>query len=297
MEKNNLNKNWIEWFIGFCDADANFQVFPKVRKSERGVYYNIGYGFHISLSNKDLDLLIDIQNKLKRGKIYEYPEKEEARLAITKLEELKWLIENIFEKAPLLTYHQKERYLRLKHGVLTKFNRVESLEEYNNFIKKSFNFSSFLINKDTTPADMLKSLYKDTNSETAFDNWILGFINGEGYFYARTVYPHRAPNLQARGYSLKGETTKRLEFSIEHTDRWALELIKYRLSISSNVVNRAKRLIGSGGHRKDTYILYISSKENISSLIKLCSNSLFNKLEGNKLKQFSDWMSLGFRSV
>ena len=53
------------------------------------MYYNIGYGFHISLSNKDLDLLIDIQNKLKRGKIYEYPEKEEARLAITKLEELK----------------------------------------------------------------------------------------------------------------------------------------------------------------------------------------------------------------
>ena len=82
MEKNNLNKNWIEWFIGFCDADANFQVFPKVRKSERGVYYNIGYGFHISLSDKDLDLLIDIQNKLKIGKIYEYPEKEEARLAI-----------------------------------------------------------------------------------------------------------------------------------------------------------------------------------------------------------------------
>lgn len=161
MEKNNLNQNWIEWFIGFCDADANFQVFPKVRKSERGVYYNIGYGFHISLSNKDLDLLIDIQNKLKIGKIYEYPEKEEARLAITKLADLKWLIENIFEKAPLLTTHQRERYLRLKHGVLNKFNRVESLEEYNNFIKKSFN--CFIINKGTYK-DMLQSLYKDTNS-------------------------------------------------------------------------------------------------------------------------------------
>ena len=297
MEKNNLNKNWIEWFIGFCDADANFQVFPKVRKSERGVYYNIGYGFHISLSDKDLDLLIDIQNKLKIGKIYEYPEKEEARLAITKLADLKWLIKNIFEKAPILTTHQRERYLRFKHGVINKFNRVESLEEYNNFIKKSFNFSCFIINKETTPAEMLKSLYKDTNSETAFDNWILGFINGEGYFYARTVSRSQASNLQDRGKTLKGGATKRLEFSIEHTDRWALELIKYRLSISSNVVNRAKRLIGSGGYRKDTYILYISSKENISSLIKLCSNSLLNKLEGNKLKQFSDWMLLGNRSI
>ena len=23
--------NWIEWLIGFCDADANFQIFPKQR--------------------------------------------------------------------------------------------------------------------------------------------------------------------------------------------------------------------------------------------------------------------------
>ena len=96
--------------------------------------------------------------------------------------------------------------------------------------------------------------------------------------------------------------SKRLEFSIEHTDRWVLELIKYRLSISSNVVHRTKRSLASpgaamGGSRKDTYILYISSKENISSLIKLCSNPFLNKLEGNKLKQFSNWMLLGSGSI
>lgn len=250
MEKNNLNKNWIEWFIGFCDADANFQVFPKVRKSERlppphhlrwwrgeAVYYNIGYGVHISLSNKDLDLLTDIQNKLKIGKIYEYPEKEEARLAITKLADLKWLIENIFEKAPLLTNHQRERYLRLKHGVLAKFNRVESLEEYNDFIKKSFNCTSYLIEKDTSPAApsapsvMLQSLYKNTNSETAFDNWILGFINGEGYFYARTVSQPLVPLLQDSGETMKRGATKRLEFSIEHTVLRVVSFRAYQIQI------------------------------------------------------------------
>lgn len=28
MEKALFNL-WVEWFVGFCDADANFQVFPK----------------------------------------------------------------------------------------------------------------------------------------------------------------------------------------------------------------------------------------------------------------------------
>ena len=28
MEKSLFNL-WLEWFVGFCDADANFQVFPK----------------------------------------------------------------------------------------------------------------------------------------------------------------------------------------------------------------------------------------------------------------------------
>lgn len=76
---NTINRNWIEWFIGFCDADANFQVFPKVRSylKKDGTpsnYYNIGYGFHISLSSKDLPLLKSIQNILNGiGHIYEYP--------------------------------------------------------------------------------------------------------------------------------------------------------------------------------------------------------------------------------
>ena len=30
MEKAFFNL-WLEWFVGFCDADANFQVFPKKR--------------------------------------------------------------------------------------------------------------------------------------------------------------------------------------------------------------------------------------------------------------------------
>lgn len=57
MKNNTLFYLWLEWFVGFCDADANFQVFPKKRiyhtkDNKVTEYYNIGYGFHIGLSIK-----------------------------------------------------------------------------------------------------------------------------------------------------------------------------------------------------------------------------------------------------
>ena len=60
------NKLWLEWFVGFCDGDSNFQIFPKKRSYLKkdgtlSEYINIGYGFHISLSIVDLPLLKKIQ--------------------------------------------------------------------------------------------------------------------------------------------------------------------------------------------------------------------------------------------
>jgi hypothetical protein len=59
------------------------------KNSELLEYYNIGYGFHLSLSIKDKNLLLDIHKNLDyRGNIYEYVERNEIRLAITKLVDL-----------------------------------------------------------------------------------------------------------------------------------------------------------------------------------------------------------------
>ena len=39
-EKNSslrLDKSWLSWFVGFCDAEGNFQVYPKKRTLKSGV--------------------------------------------------------------------------------------------------------------------------------------------------------------------------------------------------------------------------------------------------------------------
>ena len=254
---NTINRNWIEWFIGFCDADANFQVFPKVRSylKKDGTpsnYYNIGYGFHISLSSKDLPLLLSIQNILNGiGHIYEYPSRDEARLSVTKLADLKYLIENVFDVSPLITNHQASRYAILRYGILNNIKRVETLEEFKEFL-----------NSDIEQTPILESFYKEG---TAFDNWIVGFINGEGCFH-----------LHKDGHKV---------FYIEHTDENSLDLIKERLNLGPNVLDRGTR----NNTRKNTFSLSISSKKDLLSLKELIENPLLNGLDGYKLVQYNNW--------
>jgi hypothetical protein len=117
-------------------------------------------------------------------------------------------------------------WLLTSNGVLTKYNRVESFSDY----------QSFLGDRST----WLHSREIDLNHPATIeglDNWISGFINGEGSF-----------SILAKGIFV---------FCLEHTDKDILELIRNRMQFGPKVNFRAERQEG----RKDTYTLYISSKK------------------------------------
>jgi hypothetical protein len=94
---------------------------------------------------------------------------------------------------------------------------------------------------------------------------MLGFINGEGSF---TV-------------NKKGT----LIFSIEHTDKTSIELIKNRLDLSPTILDRGQRLF-RGSLRKVTYSLGVSSKKDLNSLKNLLNNTDLIGLKGHKLIQY-----------
>jgi hypothetical protein len=94
---------------------------------------------------------------------------------------------------------------------------------------------------------------------------MLGFINGEGSF---TV-------------NKKGT----LIFSIEHTDRASIELIKNRLELGPTIFDRGQRLY-KGSLRKNNYSLGISSKKDLNSLNNLLNNTGLIGLKGQKLIQY-----------
>lgn len=314
--KNNLCCNWIEWFVGFCEGDGNFQVdydFSRRKKvfeeadlesfdfilkewnvKNKSWLINgkipiprVTYSINISLGIMDLQLLKDIQNKLNgMGIIYEYPDRKEARLSIRKKKDLLWLIDNVFNIFPLLTSYQRNRYFRLKHGILNNINKFNTLRELFEFKTKDFSDSDFKIELVSLDSTQEKETQKNNNTlfflikeyllfkykyEGTIENWILGIINSEGCFYSRL--------------KKDGKENRLLVFQIEHTDLELIKLFKEKFKFTPTIFERAER----SSVQKKTYSLYISSKNNIFTLIKFCDNPALIGLQGNKKIQYENW--------
>lgn len=199
------NINWIGWFIGFLDAEGNFQVYPKKRLLKSGVLskVNVGLGIHITLHLRDLKIIQKIHKLLQIGTIYISEAKSEARLAINDKVGITLLC-NILSNYSLLTSYQLTRFLVLKKFLEDSIKEFLTLELYNEY-------------KAIVESTIIKNILLDINlmlNLEFIDSWIVGFINGEGCFYLRNG---------------------KCNFIIKHTDKLALELIKTRLEFGPKV--------------------------------------------------------------
>lgn len=258
----NKNFNLIQWFIGFADAEGSFTVYPKVRKLKSGKIskVNIGYSFHLSLHLRDKPIIVMLHKLLGDiGTIYQYKNKLDIRLAINSKRELLTLFK-IFDNYSLLTKHQLSNYLVLKHILTQNTQEFKTEEEYHEFVYTVKNNVNEIINA--------KYNWKTLLDYSIWKNWIIGFINGEGSFYLN-----------------KG----RCVLYIEHTDKLILEFIKYKLDFGPNVVKRGSRLRDIGKNIKQTYVLNISSKKDINTIVSFLDDKYNVKLQGEKLNQYNEW--------
>ena len=139
------------------------------------------------------------------------------------------------------------RYRLLRNLLINNVKEFKTIEEYNDYKTKCLlSFQDFEIELKNKRDKLLFSYNNDNK-----DNWIIGFINGEGCFYMNK---------------------NKCNFVIEHTDKQALEIIKHRLSFGPNVLERSPRSRDIGKEIKITYILIISSKKDIENLIVFLDN-------------------------
>jgi hypothetical protein len=222
-----MTQNWIQWFIGFLDAEGNFQVTLRIRKNLNGniISYGVLVALHIGLAARDLSLLQEIQLILGGiGKIYIYEDK--VQLAITKKADILALLNQIFPEHSLLTVHQYQRYYVL-HKVLTE--KIVSVNDPEDF-------------------KLLKGTIVEAPNpflpvHTHVNSWIVGFINGEGSFIVNT---------------------KRnvFTFYLEHTDEPALQLVATTLGLRIKVISRTQR-----PGRKPTWCITTNSRHDISKVV------------------------------
>ena len=126
--------------------------------------------------------------------------KPDSRLAVNDKAGLLSIIHNVFDVFPLVTKNQLIRYLLLKDGLVNNVKEFKTLEEYNHYKTKTERLLS--INPSSPRDNELKyRVERLLKAPYDIDNWIIGFINGEGCFYINK---------------------SKCNFFIEHTDREAL---------------------------------------------------------------------------
>lgn len=232
------------------DAEGNFQIWPKKKIRKDGtVFYNVGKAIHLAMHIQDAQLIKDIQLKLGGiGTYYENTVKKEARLAVTKKAEVKQVLD-LFTNNPLLTVHQSTRMCGLRMVLENNVVHMEDLAELEQYKQHA----------SYVAPDLTK-----VHGQYA-DNWLVGFVNGEGHF--GTTKQHTV-----------------LVFQLEHTDKPCVELLKQRMDLSRPVLQTKAR-----DGRKTTYRISVSSASDLRKVVSFFDTH--NTLAGHKAKQYQTWRS------
>ena len=83
----NIDNKFLQWFIGFIDAEGNFQTTKVKRINIQGniTHYTLQYSFHLSIHIRDTNLIKHIKKMLNnKGNIFYYEKRNEVHYSIAK---------------------------------------------------------------------------------------------------------------------------------------------------------------------------------------------------------------------
>ena len=183
-------ENFLQWFVGFSDAESNFTINPSLKKDKITVS-SFCFMFKIGLHKDDLGVLRYISSELGIGNVRLY--KDECMFSVTNKEGIKLLI-SIFDKYNLNTTKHLD-YLDFKKAFNIYFNRDKSLTAElvkNEILELKNKMNTNRVNFDR-PEDYKIII---TNS------WLLGFIEGDGSFFVRRDTLTPVFSLQLTGVQL-----------------------------------------------------------------------------------------------
>lgn len=168
-----LDKNFINWLVGFTDAEGNFHISLKGLQGNK--YNNLNLIFQIGLHEKDLAVLEFIKNKLNCGSISKTNGK--CNFFISDQKSILDVVLPIFDSVELKSskYFQylvfkKAADLLINKEHLTLRGRIEILKYYHEM--KIVNLNSI------ARENMIINKY-----------WLLGFTEGDGCFSSNKLKP------------------------------------------------------------------------------------------------------------
>jgi len=171
-----LEKDFLEWFVGFTDAEGNFNI--KLNNLNNNTFKNVQFTFQIGLHEDDREVLSYILNTLKCGHISKY--KGRVNFFVNDLNSLLHIIIPIFDYVNLNSskyYHfelfKKAVFLTKDKSHLLDKGKLEIIN-----CRKEMQMMS-----DKWVPNSMYSKINITN------NWLAGFIDGDGSFSYNKYIP------------------------------------------------------------------------------------------------------------
>ena len=169
-EKGSIDSKFLEWFVGFTDAEGSFFINRFLKLSISSFVFM----FKITLHKDDEKVLRIIKDRLRIGGVRIY--KDECIFTITKQKEIAILI-SIFDKFNLNTSKYLD-YLDFKRAFFIYFNRdlnlnLESIKDHILGLKNNMNTNRILFERPENSKIIITK------------SWLLGFIEGDGSFFLR----------------------------------------------------------------------------------------------------------------
>lgn len=294
--------NFIEWFRGFTDAEGCFLIVKQGK--------SFAFRFIIKIHKDDIDLLYFIKNSL--GGIGNVGTEENlAHFKVTSISEIKTIIE-IFTAHPLnSSKHLDFSGFSAAYGLYTasnQENRNEVLQEISS-IKESMN------SKRTDYKEPIAHILDGNRHKIHItDNWLVGFIEGDGCFsitkkdFILTFSISQKGNLElmkaiqsyllniavfpegiAQARSCLGASSSNT-LSEEYT---LLASSKYGTQTRSVIyITKSKnKYTNLSDATKYNYVLIVKSKEFVNNVLIPYLNSL--TFHSKKELDYSDWKSIG----
>ena len=179
---NGLNPHWIS---GLADAEASFMIFIR-KKSDLKLKWSVEAAFTITLHKKDLVILVSIKTYFGVGNIY-FNKKDNCYIyTVTSIKDLTNVIIPHFMKYPLITQKQIDFFLfksvvelvnAKEHRTLLGLQKIVD-------IKASLNKGLSKSLKEAFPNSSPAQRPPLQVTEIQDPNWLAGFVNGDGSFYA-----------------------------------------------------------------------------------------------------------------
>ncbi len=167
-----IDIDFIEWFVGLCEAESNFLI--RTRKNERGEVGGFEYVFRIALHVDDRKVLEYIKYNLGCGRLN--TERDTLVFTISQLSDIETILIPLFEKFSLNTTKYLD-YLDFKEAFFLFKNRKSnesSIQQiYLNIIelKKGMN------------SNRVHFVLPQNHSIRITGNYLVGLLEGDGSFY------------------------------------------------------------------------------------------------------------------